>query len=1001
MLLERGAKVDIEDGLGWTPLMIASSAGSLEIVDMLIKNGASVNHVNNKGQASLHYAASKNHATIAHLLLEKGADVNVKDKANQHPLHRAATTGNGDIIKLLISPPNAQHKTRLNTADRLGNTPLHLAMESGHASTAIPLINAGADRERQNFDQQTPLEIEGVGGQEQRRVVDSVLQTTTTKMTKPENKYEAKFEWHDRSAHDVHLQGSFTGWMNDSNIPLKKGQDGVWRASHYVTYSAKHQYRYKVNGEWKIDPRVESSHGSPLNVLVNYFFAPNQPPSSNRADKKKNKRKTKKALKGVDSHGNETHGNDSHDDSNSNSDHDDDAVEHLTDHHSKSKNRVSANTTSWPAIPEKPEKTHAHSDKQDNRKKEDNQNNQDKAFDGVVAGATEGAKKNTADTSYTHQQEVSPEDKSKSAQDKVVSPAQDGHQEDQHKESATTDTNDTSNTNETPDNVTDDTKINPPITGVAAQVPTNSNTTGEDVKHKVEDAEKNVDDVKKNGEAKADESNKDVQDKAAVAKQDAEKKEAQAKQDAEKKAAQAKQDEENKAAQAKQDADKKTEEAKNSAAQAKQDADKKAQEAKNSADQAKQDADKKAEEAKDSAAQAKGEVKESATQAKEQVNTSAAQAQTQANSSAAQAQNEANTVKKDATNAAKESASEAKTESKEAVKEATEKKPSLPKRISKRISGMLHLGTMKIAIDFDDVISQTNRAICEWHNRVYGTQWSMDEFHYYHYWKNPGWGTPAECQEKVRAFYSDPKGLHSTQPVAGVKEALLALQAQGHDLVIVTARSRSQRAMTTEWLSLHLGGLFDELYFVGQFEEEKGEHYGETKEEHGGDGETQEKAQDQTQDTLKHTSKHPSKADIIDGIDAEVLIDDSLENALECARHTRTRGVLARTQTPIRTLLFSPLPPTQNIPIYHYPWNVEVSRVDNQLDRLSYAERRARGLKTGESREPTQLPQFVERVEGWKGVTRWFAHANANTHANVDAHTHPPTHTQQPIKVEA
>jgi 26S proteasome non-ATPase regulatory subunit 10 len=74
--------------------------------------------------------------------------VNAKDKANQHPLHRAATTNATGFISLLLNPPGVTTKTRLNTADRVGNTPLHLAMESGHAEAAVLLIEAGAARDR-------------------------------------------------------------------------------------------------------------------------------------------------------------------------------------------------------------------------------------------------------------------------------------------------------------------------------------------------------------------------------------------------------------------------------------------------------------------------------------------------------------------------------------------------------------------------------------------------------------------------------------------------------------------------------------------------------------------------------------------------------------------------------------------------------------------------------------------------------------------------------------
>lgn len=52
------------------------------------------------------------------------------------------------MLNVLLNPPEGRPRTRLNTSDRAGNTPLHLAMESGHGEAAVVLIEAGADRER-------------------------------------------------------------------------------------------------------------------------------------------------------------------------------------------------------------------------------------------------------------------------------------------------------------------------------------------------------------------------------------------------------------------------------------------------------------------------------------------------------------------------------------------------------------------------------------------------------------------------------------------------------------------------------------------------------------------------------------------------------------------------------------------------------------------------------------------------------------------------------------
>ncbi|GAA5919098.1 hypothetical protein JCM1841_005623 [Sporobolomyces salmonicolor] len=166
------------DGVGNTALMGAATSGSLEIVTLLIGAGADVTAVNNKGMTALHYAASKGHVSIGRLLISKGADVNARDRANQLPLHRAATTGALPFVHLILASksPTKPEKPRLNLSDRAGNTPLHLAIESGHAEVAVALIEGGADRERGDSEGVRPEEIEGVGGTEAKKVREYIKQ---------------------------------------------------------------------------------------------------------------------------------------------------------------------------------------------------------------------------------------------------------------------------------------------------------------------------------------------------------------------------------------------------------------------------------------------------------------------------------------------------------------------------------------------------------------------------------------------------------------------------------------------------------------------------------------------------------------------------------------------------------------------------------------------------------------------------------------------------------
>lgn len=79
--------------LRWTPLIIACSAGHLDIVKLFLSKGANVNGCTDQGRSGLLYACSKNHEEIAKLLLDNHADINLQDKFGATPLHRAASVG--------------------------------------------------------------------------------------------------------------------------------------------------------------------------------------------------------------------------------------------------------------------------------------------------------------------------------------------------------------------------------------------------------------------------------------------------------------------------------------------------------------------------------------------------------------------------------------------------------------------------------------------------------------------------------------------------------------------------------------------------------------------------------------------------------------------------------------------------------------------------------------------------------------------------------------------
>ncbi|KAJ3372468.1 hypothetical protein GGF31_001909 [Allomyces arbusculus] len=157
-LLKHGSDANAADDSGWTPLIIAASVGSVPLVNLLVAHGADVNRQNETGQTALHYCASKNRIEVAAALLDANATPNVADQQGQLPIHRAASLGHLKLVQLL----HAVGKSRVNSGDKRGNTPLHLACEDCQGPVVVYLIEtARADVDRLNKDGKAALDVCG------------------------------------------------------------------------------------------------------------------------------------------------------------------------------------------------------------------------------------------------------------------------------------------------------------------------------------------------------------------------------------------------------------------------------------------------------------------------------------------------------------------------------------------------------------------------------------------------------------------------------------------------------------------------------------------------------------------------------------------------------------------------------------------------------------------------------------------------------------------------
>src|SRR5262249_2366905 len=127
--LDAGVDVNVRDGDGNTPLLLAAVYAGPECVELLLKKGADVNAANKAGatplmRAATDYAKSK-------LLIDAGADVKAKSAFGKTAVMIAALKyGNSKTVKLLLDK-GADAKA----PDPNGVSPILVAASTGDLDT--------------------------------------------------------------------------------------------------------------------------------------------------------------------------------------------------------------------------------------------------------------------------------------------------------------------------------------------------------------------------------------------------------------------------------------------------------------------------------------------------------------------------------------------------------------------------------------------------------------------------------------------------------------------------------------------------------------------------------------------------------------------------------------------------------------------------------------------------------------------------------------------------
>lgn len=193
---------------------------------------------------------------------------------------------------------------------------------------------------------------------------------------------------------------------------------------------------------------------------------------------------------------------------------------------------------------------------------------------------------------------------------------------------------------------------------------------------------------------------------------------------------------------------------------------------------------------------------------------------------------------------------------------------------------------MIIGVDMDSVIAEIIRPMDTFHNRLYGTNLTYEDHTEWDLSKL--WGCDfEEMFVRIFKYYDSPEFAH-TLPVEGSQKALREL-AKKHSLHLITSRPFTIEAESHKWLNLHFPAIFNSIHHTNQVSEE-------------GFG------------------KGTKKSVICKQIHADFMIDDHIENILDCADYE------------INTIMFPA------------PWNTQM-----------------------ELKHP-----FVQRIGGWKEIQSYL-----------------------------
>ncbi|KAK6543335.1 hypothetical protein TWF694_000087 [Orbilia ellipsospora] len=154
------AVLEARDKLGRTPLWMAATSGSIEVMDLLLKYGAELFILNNLKRNAMHAAARWGQPQMILYLISAGYGINDCDQNRNQPLQLAVQENKYDAAKLLI-----ELGANVNARNLDGWSSLHEAAFVGDNVEMIRLLlDNGADIDGLTAESVSPLNSAIIGG---------------------------------------------------------------------------------------------------------------------------------------------------------------------------------------------------------------------------------------------------------------------------------------------------------------------------------------------------------------------------------------------------------------------------------------------------------------------------------------------------------------------------------------------------------------------------------------------------------------------------------------------------------------------------------------------------------------------------------------------------------------------------------------------------------------------------------------------------------------------